>query len=145
MKVIYLQESLSMNGRYFLRERKLYDQFLEISDEILLGHAIMYDEGYNEFSNEQVINDVIPYNIVLKFQPGIVYIEGGLLASKDIWKIPEEIAFSLLEKGVVVIVSGVDINRAREYKQEYYNARKLLNAVIDYGDDGHNPVYGVDF
>ena len=45
--------------------------------------------------------------------PDLVYIEGGMLASETMWKVPLEMANALVARGAVIVINDVDINDVR--------------------------------
>lgn len=145
LRTIYLQNSLSINDRSCLAGRLLFDEFKKISDEILLGHIIVSDEDYDSYKgNLKNVNDVISYSMVNRLNPNFIYIEGGLFANNSgQWKIPRKFAEELGGKGTVIIVADNDINKLREYKDDYQEAFQFFKVNIDYGD-GFSPIYGCD-
>ena len=81
MKVIYLQQSPSVNGRDSLRGRKLLDKSRDESDECLLGHAVVENEFYAAWKEQESRRDLISYDMLRDVSPDLLYIEGGMLAS----------------------------------------------------------------
>jgi hypothetical protein len=143
MKTIYLQKSLSMNGRNCLRGRKLFDHYKHKSDDILLGHIIVDNEFYDNAKDERFKRDLISDKILNDFSPDIIYIEGGMFASKEMWKIPEKTGFDLLNKGLIIIINDTDINDFQKYTDAYKNVFNFAKSYITFRDDNYrNPVYG---
>jgi TIR domain len=146
LRTIYLQSMLSINGRDALSGRVLFDKFKNVSDEVLLGHAIWDDEAHSKLTDSTLRRDLLSYSLVREFQPNVVYIEGGLFANPDgIWKIPQDIADEVCENGGVVIVADVEHNQLYQFKQHYRKAGKFFNVSARYGaGDDENPVYAAD-
>lgn len=146
LRTIYLQKLLYINGRNALRGRALYDRFVQLSEETLLGHLVYSDEDASEVRDPQIKNDIIGNALLNDFQPNVIYIEGGLLANdRGMWKIPENSARTFCDSGGVLIVADVDHNEFYQHKDEYRKAGVFLKAFASYGrDDGIHPIYGAD-
>lgn len=146
LRIIYLQSSLSINGRSSLKGRILYDELREVAGETLLAHFIVPDADYIKISSDSRIkDDVLSYSMVNKFNPTFIYIEGGLFANDDgMWKIPKDFAEILCERGTVIVVADNDTDDLIKYKKHYEEAFLFFNSFVDYGD-GLTPLYGCDF
>jgi len=83
MKVIYLQNSLSINGRSSLIGRKLFDKYKEASSEILLGYTIVSNKYFKSFKDKSINRDLISERILSEFSPDIVYIEKSIFVNDD--------------------------------------------------------------
>lgn len=115
MKILYLQNSLSLNDRSSLWGRKLTARLEEVSEDFLLGFIISSDEYYSKITKEEFKRDVISYSVLKDFSPDIIYVEGGIFASNELWKITKDIAQELLRNGVVIIFGDTDINHIKQY------------------------------
>lgn len=141
MRCIYLQNSLSMNGRDSLRGRKLYDEFKK-QGETLLKYVIVSQESARQY-NPAVMGDVIPEVTFLEFNPDLLFIESGLFTGSDgTWKVDQRIAQEFVEAGGVVIVSDVDLNLLRTQREAYKSAVGFIGAGAAYR--GAEPVGGYD-
>ena len=88
MKILYLQNSLSLNGRSSLWGRKLTARLEEVSEDFLLGFMVSTDEFFDKIKDDaRKRRGVIPYKVLKDFCPDIIYIEGGIFASNDLWKL----------------------------------------------------------
>jgi hypothetical protein len=116
MNVIYLQKSLSVNGRSALRGRKLLDKFRNESKECLLGHAVVTNDSYTKWKEEASRRDLISYDMLQDVSPDLVYLEGGMLASETMWKVPLEMANALVTSGAVIVINDIDINDVRNHE-----------------------------
>lgn len=146
LRAIYLQQYLSVNGRNALSGRVLFDKFKELSDDILLGHSVIADDKFSNFTKPEVKNDLISFSIVRKFKPNVIFLEGGLFSDdKGTWRLPREIAIEVLEYGCAIIVADVEMNRLYQQKEHYREAGDFFNALASYGEnDSSHPVYGTD-
>ncbi|MCG8323031.1 MAG: toll/interleukin-1 receptor domain-containing protein, partial [Cytophagales bacterium] len=145
MRILYLQNHLSLNGRSSLLGRKLVERLEEVSEDFLLGFMISSDEYYDKIKKEELKRDVIPFRVIKDFSPDIIYIEGGIFASDNLWKIPKDMAFELIWNGVVIIFGDTDVNHLRQYKAKYNDVFDLVNAMINLQDqDFGKPYYGCD-
>lgn len=77
MRCVYLQHSLSMNGRGSLQGRKLYDEFKKQCESTLLGYLVIPQESANQFRHPAVVGDIIAEITLAKFDPDLVFIGGG--------------------------------------------------------------------
>ena len=148
LRTVYLQSVPSVNGRNALSGRALYDQFRKISAEALLGLAVWSDDDFANIKNPAFKSDIISHTRFNKFDPNVVFIEGGLFTGADgTWKLPQGLAESFCRSGGVVIVADVDSNELHHKKAHYQKAGSFFRAFSSYGrgrgDDSH-PVYGSD-
>src|SRR5437879_3646362 len=77
LRTLYLKSYPSINGRNSLKGRKLYDRLKEISEDCLMGYMVLSDEEAAEFSHPHIRNDILPYTLVKRLDPNLIYIEGG--------------------------------------------------------------------
>jgi hypothetical protein len=146
LRTIYLQRYLSINGRRALSGRALFDRFKEMSEEILLGHAIYDDEAFSKIAEPALKQDVVNHSLVRDFRPDVIYVEGGLFANDEgAWKVPREIADEVCSNGGVIIVADVDHNLLYQQKKHYIEAGPFFKALAMYGKQNpEEPVYGLD-
>jgi hypothetical protein len=145
MNVIYLQSYLTMNGRGCLKGKKLFDEYKKISTQIILAIAIISGTEFESFDDEAIKRDLVPESALLKFSPDVVYIEGGILASENQWKLPEKIGSKLLERGTVIIINDNDIGDFDLYKTQYLDIQRFAKAHVEYENpQDRRPVYGSD-
>jgi hypothetical protein len=146
IKVLYLQNSLSANGRSSLAGRNLYDHFRNISKECVLGHFVTDDEHAEKCKDRVYGTDVISYSLLSKLLPNVIYIEGGLFLSEEgRWKIPRPYAEELLRDGAVIFIADVDLNELRFKKQLYDEIVDFTGAHARYMKyDGKDPVEIMD-
>lgn len=139
IKVLYLQNSLSANGRSSLAGRNLYDNFREIAKECVLGHFVTDDEHAKKCSDPLYGTDVISYSILSKLSPNVIYLEGGLfLSDKGDWKIPRPYAEELLRDGAIFFIADIDLNELRSKKALYDNIVDFTGAHARYMKHSEN-------
>ena len=139
MKAIYLQKSLSVNGRDSLRGRRLLDKFREGADECLLGHVIVDNEFYANWKEEESRRDLISYDMLRDVSPDLIYLEGGMLASKDMWKIPKDLASQVATSGTVLFINDIDINDLRSHHAALQGVFAFSGASVQLHNS--SPVY----
>ena len=106
LRTVYLQASLSINGRNALKGRALYDRLSEMSDDTLLGHLVLEDT--DAASYREIGPDIISHSQLREFAPSVIYLEGGLFANNGgWWRVPRSIATEFCQSGGVVIVADV--------------------------------------
>src|ERR1044072_6534051 len=142
MRTIYLQKSLSINGRRALGGRRLVDRFREVSEDLLLGH-IVWSEARAITANPGLEQDIISEVEMLRLNPDVIFLEGGFFTGKGGgWRVEQELAKDFVEKGGTLIVADVDVNILREQQTEYRNIAGFLGAIAAYRD--REPVLGYD-
>lgn len=147
MRTIYLQKNLSINGRDALRGRALLDRFRGVSEEVLLGHAVLNDEAAAKIANADVARDVISRSAFERFRPNVVYVEGGLRAGDDDWKLPRDLAEQFCQTGGVLIVADVDGNELNRHRSFYDAAADFFGVRARYGEPesgDDSAIYGAD-
>ena len=144
LRILYLQQSLSMNGREAICGRILLDRFREIG-ETLLGHIVYSDTEASKMTDSRMVNDVVSESMVGRLSPNVIYSEGGLFANPDgLWKIPQDVATRILREGGVIMIADAAHNEMREYKEHYRSAASFLRATVAYGAGDDDPIYACD-
>jgi WD40 repeat protein len=142
MRTIYLQRALSLNGRGALGGRRLADRLRESSEAFLLGHLVMEEERAAS-AHPVIREDVISEIEMLKLDPDVIFLEGGLFSGgSGAWRIPEALASEFVEQGGTLIVADVNVNLLRDEQEEYQLAAGFLGAAASYR--GRDPVDGYD-
>jgi hypothetical protein len=109
--------------------RVLFDKLSSLSERILLGRIITEDQVCANITDPSIKKDYLSYSEVLDLQPNVVYLEGGLFAEEDNWKIPSKLADEVCERGGAIIVADADVNELGQRKQAYLDASaRLLKA-----------------
>jgi hypothetical protein len=137
---------LTINGRDSLAGRQLYDRLGKLSEDCLLGHMVLPTEEASKVSDPRIGNDIIPHDLLVRFDPNLIYVEGGLFAGVEgEWRIPRPMAEKCVRDGAIMIVLDVDYNRLGNQKMHYKEATSFFQVSIDYGlHDDDEPVYGAD-
>jgi len=139
IKVLYLQKSLSMNGRSSLAGRNLYDSFRRIAKECVLGHFVTDDEHAKNCNDPSFGSDVISYSLLSHLSPNVVYIEGGLFRDDEgRWKIPRPYAEELLRDGSIIFIADADTNELSSKKTLYNNIIDFTGAHARYMNHDEN-------
>ena len=139
MRTIYLQHSLSINGRQSLRGRHLVDRLRTPGDDLLLGHMIVAEEVTDHEDREDLISHVE----MLQFDPDVIYLEGGLFTGRGGgWRIERPLAEEFVAGGGTLIVADVDWNILNEQRADYAEVADFLGAAASYSDS--EPVGGYD-
>ena len=152
MRTLYLQRMPSLVGRHAFSGRRLFDEFTAISEESLLSFAVVEDDNAKSI-HPNVKRDFISKSQCLRFNPNVIYIEGGLfyLYGDDWrWRVTETLLKELVARGTVVIVADIDRKKLHEEKEPYRAAGDFLEAYAQYSvadlheNDSDEAVYGVD-
>lgn len=142
MRTIYLQRSLSINGRGSLGGRVLADRLRRDSEEFLLG-AVLFEEEAFATAAPMVRPDLISEVQMLDFDPTVVICEGGLFTGRSGgWKMAQPLAEQFVRGGGTLVVADVELNVLREQRREYQQVVSFLGASADYR--GREPVGGYD-
>jgi hypothetical protein len=142
MRTIYLQRSLSINGRSALGGRALVDRLRQESGDLLLGAYVFPEEKVGGL-DPQIRRDVISEVELLTFAPTVIVIEGGLFSGKGgAWRVERALAEEFVSSGGTLIVADVDVNALREQRAEYREVSGFLGASAQYR--GREPVLGYD-
>ena len=141
MRTIYLQRSLTINGRGALGGRRLVDRLRDVSEDVLVGHMIA-SEDYAQRADASVRQDIISEVELIKFAPNVIFLEGGFFAGSGFWRIDQDLAREFVERGGALIVADADLNTLRQQRLDYYEAVGFLGAAAAYRDK--EPVAGYD-
>jgi hypothetical protein len=152
MRTLYLQRMPSLVGRDAFSGRRLFDEFTAISEESLLSFAVVEDDNAKSI-HPNVKRDFISKSQCLRFNPNVIYIEGGLfyLYGDDWrWRVTETLLKELVARGTVVIVADIDRNYLHQQKKPYRAAGDFLGAYAQYSvahlgeKNSEEAVYGID-
>jgi hypothetical protein len=95
LRTLYLRRSLSMVGRSSLAGRMLYDQFRAISDDCILGHAVL-SATIADKSDPKLSDDIVAERLVRTMDANLIYAEGGLVLNPEEWRVHEPFARSFV-------------------------------------------------
>jgi TIR domain-containing protein len=146
MRTLYLQSTLSINGRQSLKGRRLFDRLRNVSDDCLLAHAVSSNPTDDPPADPRIADDVVSHSLLREFDPTVIYVEGGLFATDEgRWRVPRLLVEDLVTQGTVLVIADADVNALREHKTHYQKAGTLIRALADYGPhDELDPEYGAD-
>ncbi len=89
-------------------------------------HCVMM----NRPTDKAVASDVLTLEDFQKFQPDVIFVEGGLFVNNDgLWKVPRDIVEEYCRSGGVFIVADVDANEIQNNDTWYSAAFALFGAV----------------
>ncbi|MEU6374344.1 toll/interleukin-1 receptor domain-containing protein [Streptomyces sp. NPDC046909] len=143
MRTVYLQKSLSMNGRGALGGRVLVDRLRAESEDLLLGHVVFREENVPPVDSP-IRRDVISETEFLGFAPNVVVMEGGLLTGRDgTWRLVRPLAEEFVEDGGTLIVADADFSVLHGQQAGYLEAADFLGARATYRA-GSWPLVGQD-
>ncbi|PWI16211.1 hypothetical protein DI272_20105 [Streptomyces sp. Act143] len=143
MRTLYLQRSLSMNGRGALGGRVLVDRLRAESEELLLGHLV-HPEDKVPPAHSPVRRDVISETEFLGFAPNVVVMEDGLFTGRDgFWRIERHLAEEFVADGGTLVVADADRTVLQEQQAGYLDAASFLGARPAYLQ-GRWPLESVD-
>ncbi len=144
LRVLYLRNSLSINGRSSLRGRQLLDLFRDAASDTLLGHVVLAPGVERAGADSRILDDLISYDELTTFNPNVVYVEGGLFCNADgDWKIPRDLAEPLVRAGAVLVAADVDHNQAEHHRANYDKAASFFGASFA-GTASEGVIYGSD-
>ena len=127
MRTLYLTSSLSVNGRSHFRGRRLFDELRSNSSSTLVSHCVLVDRP----TDKGLTGDVLTPEDFRKFQPDVVFVEGGLFANNDgLWKIPRDIVEEHCRSGGIFVVADVDANEIQNHAAWYSTALSFFGAVL---------------
>jgi hypothetical protein len=144
IRLLYLKSGLALTSSS-LTGRKLFDSLDRLADgNSMLAWTVLGDDQLDSMQ-KRFRSEFVSWHDVLEFQPNLIYIEGGLFAGDNEWKLPRWLADRLLAAGTTIIVADVDVNAAIRHKPHYEEAAHWFGARIDYGrNDVASPVYCLD-
>ncbi len=146
MRTLYLQSSLSINGRESLKGRRLFDRLRDLSDDCLLAHMVASKPHEKAPSDPRIAEDVVTHSLLRELNPTVICVEGGLFATDEgMWKVPRPLVEELVARGGVFVIADADVNALGKHKVHYKGAGSLTHAYVSYGsDDDLDPEYGAD-
>ncbi|MGO9790987.1 MAG: hypothetical protein ACLP8S_16280 [Solirubrobacteraceae bacterium] len=143
-RTIYLTRGPRASGHDHFAGRLIYEELRRASDEALLAWVVLDAADDNDPIHPNARDDFINHETFAEFRPDVVYVEGGLLADPEHWRIPRKLALATVRSGGVLFIADVDYNKLTHHKAEYRSAVDLLGACADYGrDDASSPIYGI--
>src|SRR5262245_61217964 len=107
MKVLYLQRMYSAIGRDALRGRRLVDAFRQQAD-CVLAHIVV--DELPEPLDPRLGTDMVSRASVARFQPDVLFLEGGLFSGVESWRFERRHAEQFVRDGGVFIVADVNAN-----------------------------------
>lgn len=132
--MLYLQHSLSLNGRDAFLGRRLFDAFKEIAEECLLAHCVV-DELPDPL-DPRLGTDLVSMETVRRLQPNVVYLERGLFSAGGMWRIDRQLVDELIRGGCVLIAADVDTTRLNEQADLYRSALTLFKTHVAHDSNG---------
>ena len=127
MRMLYLTNSLLVNGRSHFRGRQLFDEIRSNSSAAIVSHCVLM----NRPADKGIAGDILTPEDFRKFRPDVVFVEGGLFVNDDgLWKIPRDIVEEYCRSGGVFIVADVDANEIQNNDAWYSAALSLFGAVL---------------
>jgi hypothetical protein len=144
MRLLYLTRGLTtMSGRSAFVGRTLFDRLSEIADDAVPTH-IVFPMGMRD-PDPQLLDDVLTARSYLRYDPHVIYFEGGLMGHDD-WRVPRLLLERSVRIGAIAVVADVDELTAQEERERYRakEALKFLGAQLRYGSDDREPLVAVD-
>lgn len=143
MRTVYLQRSLSLNGRGALGGRVLVDRLRAESEDLLLGHVV-YREDRMPGVVPEIRQDVLSETQFLEFAPDVVVLEEGLFTGQrgDTWRVDRGLAEEFVTGGGTLVVADAGINVLREQRGAYEEAAPFLGARAAFRD--RDPLESID-
>ncbi len=149
MRTLYLQESLTLDGRSALKGRTLFDKLSRSSEETLLGYIVT--EGEAVLSNPDVRDDVVTLEMLRDLSPNVTWLEGGLFQPSvgtqrepPSWRFPRPHLETFVRNGGVAMILDADRSRVSYHLNAYDEAQGLLGARIARGTYNRTPLYCAD-
>jgi hypothetical protein len=143
MRLLYLTRGLTtMSGRSAFVGRTLFDRLSEVSDAVP-AHIVL-PMGVSD-PDPQLLDDVMTARSYLRYDPHVIYFEGGLMGF-DEWRVPRMLLERSVRMGAIAVIADVGELIAQE-ERERYRAKETLNflgARLRYGADDREPLAAVD-
>jgi hypothetical protein len=144
MRLLYLTKGLTtMSGRSAFAGRTLFDRLSEIANDAVPAH-IVFPMGVSD-PDPQLLDDVMTARTYLRYDPHVIYFEGGLMDHDD-WRVPRLLLERSVRLGAIAVVADVGEMTAQEERERYRakEALKFLGARLRYGSDDREPLMAVD-
>jgi hypothetical protein len=144
MRLLYLTRGLTtMSGHSAFAGRTLFDRLSESADDAVPAHVVL-PMGVDDPLPE-LLDDVMTARSYLRYEPHVIYFEGGLMGLDD-WRVPRLLLERSVRLGAIAIVADVGEMTAQEQRERYRakETLKFLGAQLRYGSDGREPLVAVD-
>lgn len=99
--------------------------------ELLVRHWLAGSRAQAIQRHPGLANDATDRSEFEDFAPDVVFLEGGLYANPDDWRVPPDVVVDFVDAGGVLIVADVERNDVAEHFDSYAGDIRYFGAALD--------------